>query len=351
MQRILSLTLALLLMAPLFGNQNYTIIPKDCLWNLAEQFYEDPFEWRRIWEANPYIANPHLIYPGDMLVIPGVGTYQVQDDGSVEPVALDTAVTLEDVDTVPVQEIPAETPRFAEETKALFNEPTLLRSPFVWADTNSNGFVEPGIATLKKARVGESREQYRQFKTAIAVLDKDGQCRVGDVFLLAEPVKYLEHTEDKRLLNIMKPVGAATVQEVTDSTVTVFINEAWDIIDAGTRVMAPRDLAVATGDSLFFEVRPSLTASQFTRIAETVTIHPNEVFLIDRGAADGVRKGDLFRGFEVTGRKNKVSETVGVVAMAVDVQEKTAALVVTKVFDTVRGGKMQLDRYGALKVK
>jgi hypothetical protein len=33
---------------------------------------KDPFLWPFIWKANPYIANPDLIYPGNNLAIPSL---------------------------------------------------------------------------------------------------------------------------------------------------------------------------------------------------------------------------------------------------------------------------------------
>jgi len=51
---------------------SYRIIPGDCLWNIAKKFYNNPFNWKLIWSANPYIKNPDLIYPGDVLFIPEV---------------------------------------------------------------------------------------------------------------------------------------------------------------------------------------------------------------------------------------------------------------------------------------
>ncbi len=50
----------------------HKVVNGDCLWNLAEQFYGNPYQWRKIWDANKdSIADPNLIYPGQMLTIPG----------------------------------------------------------------------------------------------------------------------------------------------------------------------------------------------------------------------------------------------------------------------------------------
>ena len=50
----------------------HTVVDGNTLWDLSATYYGDPFDWRRIWEANQaQIDDPNLIEPGQVLVIPG----------------------------------------------------------------------------------------------------------------------------------------------------------------------------------------------------------------------------------------------------------------------------------------
>jgi len=77
----------------------YTVRAGDTLWDISARFLKQPWLWPEIWQANPQVKNPHLIYPGDVLSLSYVNGRPVLSGASP------SLRTGEPVDTVPLAQI------------------------------------------------------------------------------------------------------------------------------------------------------------------------------------------------------------------------------------------------------
>mgnify|MGYP006200273105 CR=1 FL=1 len=107
LKRLLAVTAAMLLTiataavaAELAGDHptTYTVKKGDTLWDIAGRFLKKPWLWPEIWQANPQVKNPHLIYPGDVLSLVYIdGKPVVQTEGPQIGEAVNT-IPLSDIE-------------------------------------------------------------------------------------------------------------------------------------------------------------------------------------------------------------------------------------------------------------
>jgi hypothetical protein len=75
---LISLAITTILVTPAFAVVNilkedhpdrYTVVKGDTLWDISSMFLTDAWLWPDIWQINPDIENPHLIYPDDIIIL------------------------------------------------------------------------------------------------------------------------------------------------------------------------------------------------------------------------------------------------------------------------------------------
>ena len=101
----------------------YTVQKGDTLWDIAARFLNEPWLWPEIWQANPQVENPHLIYPGDVLSLAYLGGRPTLVKKSPAVRRMDSAI-----DALPLSEIEA----FLEKAH-VFDEDPSDRLPYVVA--------------------------------------------------------------------------------------------------------------------------------------------------------------------------------------------------------------------------
>jgi hypothetical protein len=56
----------------------------DTLWDICFYYFNDPWQWPKVWSYNPQITNPHWIYPGDLVRLLPRGQFAEQQPTTVK---------------------------------------------------------------------------------------------------------------------------------------------------------------------------------------------------------------------------------------------------------------------------
>src|SRR5258708_17242983 len=66
------------------GPDRYVVVPGDTLWGVSERYTDSPWRWPELWNMNKeQIQNPHLIYPGYVILLDRAkGTLTIAQPGT-----------------------------------------------------------------------------------------------------------------------------------------------------------------------------------------------------------------------------------------------------------------------------
>jgi len=162
----------------------YTIKPGDTLWDISSKFLRDPFLWPKLWQRNPYITNPHWIYPGQPIRLSPFEEVK-KEEPQKAAVERKPAEAVKKEEPPPIEKKP-------EGVAAV--KPTEVK-PFVFPEVRSAGFVSDieykGIGIIvenreSKVLMAEGDVIYMAFKTAEPIL-------IGNKYTICRPSEIVRH--------------------------------------------------------------------------------------------------------------------------------------------------------------
>jgi LysM repeat protein len=254
--------------------ESYVVKRGDTLWGIAKVFLRDPWYWPEIWQVNPQVHNPHLIYPGDTLrlvYIDGKPSIVLQrgDGVRVEPRVrsqpLEGAVT-----TIPYETVAA----FMSKPSVLAEE-QIKAAPYVLATRDTHVVIADGDTVYA-----------RGFKSPAQPGTHYNVVRVGDA---------LRDPDDNRIVGYDGVfTGAGHITRGGDPA-TLIMTESARETEAGDKLFAggidvPLD---------FIPSPPKIKVNgRIMAVSDGVSvIGQYQVVVINRGARDGLAPGNVLAIF------------------------------------------------------
>ncbi|MCG3780563.1 LysM peptidoglycan-binding domain-containing protein [Delftia acidovorans] len=302
---------------------SYTVKRGDTLWGISGMYLRRPWRWPELWGMNMQaIANPHLIYPGQVLYLDKrdgyarLSTARPMGDGGEPGVVRVSPSTRSE--SLAQAALPTLQPHLIEPFLAeplVVDAETLLRAPRLIATTDERVLMASGDRAYARGtaeaplRKGDGLpRQYRVFRDAVALKDPIS----GEV--LGYEAKYLglaDLIEGETSLEIVDSKGEKHEQA---SPATVDLSRAKTEMRAGDRLLpAPErtymNYAPHAPQAAVKAHVVSLYGDQAVRWAAN-----NQVIAINKGTQDGMDVGTVLelirRGARIVDKTGDKKEQV-----------------------------------------
>lgn len=251
--------------------EEYTVVKGDTLWDISSTFLSNPWMWPEIWHVNPQIANPHLIYPGDVIrLVYFDGKPRIVVDSSNRVVKLSPKVrTLDEgeaIPTIPLDKIN----NFLSRSRVVTQE-ELDRAPHVVSGES------------KRLVLGKGDRLYARgtFDSDVAVY---GVYRRGDTYI--DP-------ETGELLGIQAmDIGSGRMRALDGEVATLLMTRTTEEVRVGDRLLSEEQRSI---DANFFPSAPKVDVNaQIIAVEGGVTqVGKMDVVVINRGDREGITVGNV----------------------------------------------------------
>ncbi|WP_426415538.1 LysM peptidoglycan-binding domain-containing protein [Aestuariirhabdus sp. LZHN29] len=273
----------------------YTVVKGDTLWDISNTFLDTPWLWPEIWHANPQIANPHLIYPGDvisLIYIDGRPRLTVSTRGEASrTIKLGPKVRATPIDSV-IPAIPLDKINsLLKRSRVVTSLEDLERAPYIVAASQDKVVSGLGDQIYARGNFDSNAPAY-------------GVYRQGDV--IVDPTT-------REMLGVMAiDLGAADVKQIQADVATLQVTRSEKEIRSGDRLLESEERRI---DSTFFPSAPERRVEgEILGVSGGITqLGQFDNVLINRGERDGIAPGNILainRNLQVLDEKRKEQVTM-----------------------------------------
>jgi len=249
----------------------------DTLWGICGQYFDNPYQWPRIWSYNAQIKNPHWIYPGDEV--------RLKNQGATNAVGM----------PAPVVPVPYQQQSLVDRRRQVPNGTVFLRDQGWLREDGDEVWGDITGAAEDKIFLTDGDEIYLH-------LDQGHDVHLGQELTVFRPLK------SSAAGTIVQINGTARIDQwnAQDRVARAQVVESVGVIERGGRVgPLQRRFAIVPPKRNEADVQAHVLAS----------VHPqafwgqNAVVFIDKGESSGlvagnrlfiVRRGDAWRHTLVT---------------------------------------------------
>lgn len=330
----------------------YTIKQGDTLWDISNAFLKDPFLWPFLWKANPYIANPDLIYPGNRLVIPSMAPIEQAlqapaEEQAVEkqaPAAEQAAPEAPFAMRKPSQAAPEKT---EEEEKAPASR-LILPEEAAIPIMDKYSMLNAGFVNQDESRdliVGSLEEKnIFGYDDIVYVTVKSTEANIGDKFLIYQPLDRVRHPVTGRNYGtLIKVLGVLQITAKGKKGVdTARITISFDAAERGSMLTPYQEPTLIYNTT---QTKPKDISGYILQVMDGRSINAQtDIVYLDKGNDDGVEPGDRFLIYAKPQKGTYPTPLLGE-AQVFLVKEKTSTAVVRKSVDTIaRGDKIEFKK-------
>ena len=299
----------------------YVVVPGDTLWGIAQRYTDSPWRWPELWGMNKaQIQNPHLIYPGAVLLLDRArGTLSLAGRGAapgsvkLSPRVRADAIGKEGIPSIPPSAIePFLSRPLVVEADGLDKAPTIV------ATEQNRVIIAEGHNAYVRG-MGESQEEtWHVYRRGSPLVDPD-----TDRILAYEAI-YLGTAQRTRPGDPATVVLTSAVQEV----------------NAGDKlVAAPRAQAVNYAPHAPDVHITGRVMSIYGGAGDVGEAGPLQVITINRGRADGIEVGHVLALYSRGGTVRDVTKSPRADDALIELpDERAGVMFVFRVFERVSYG-------------